>query len=410
MNRKNLALAGVIGGAIGLIVSFLLAIEYFGIGTENVASSACSALGGGDSCLKVAESSYSAIPGVPFLGNVPIALLGFGFYGLITYSFFLVTRAKSNEEVSNFISLLFPILVLGLVFDFILLGISVGIIGTICQLCFITYIVTIALLVILFLLWKTEGKPTLNFPLAIKDGMTTAALVYFFTFSLGFATSKMWVSGSNSNTLATSRGMDSAEIQSKIAAYFQEPTLGIKVEGYPFIGKKEAPITIVKYADYNCGHCMHTSHILHTVLSEYDGMVRVIYKNFPLDGTCNRLMQQPRPGATSCVAAIAAICADKQGKFEPMYRGLYDNLEKGVAHSGSSVVNLANSIGLNVNSLKACMASKEAQNQLNAEIDEAEKLNIQSTPSLYVNDRKIESGTPNPIFLKSLLEQIIQKM
>ncbi|MCG6143152.1 thioredoxin domain-containing protein [Leptospira bandrabouensis] len=410
MNRKNLALAGVIGGAIGLIVSFLLAIEYFGIGTENVASSACSALGGGDSCLKVAESSYSAIPGVPFLGNVPIALLGFGFYGLITYSFFLVTRAKSNEEVSNFISLLFPILVLGLVFDFILLGISVGIIGTICQLCFITYIVTIALLVILFLLWKTEGKPTLNFPLAIKDGMTTAALVYFFTFSLGFATSKMWVSGSNSNTLATSRGMDSAEIQSKIAAYFQEPTLGIKVEGYPFIGKKEAPITIVKYADYNCGHCMHTSHILHTVLSEYDGMVRVVYKNFPLDGTCNRLMQQPRPGATSCVAAIAAICADKQGKFEPMYRGLYDNLEKGVAHSGSSVVNLANSIGLNVNSLKACMASKEAQNQLNAEIDEAEKLNIQSTPSLYVNDRKIESGTPNPIFLKSLLEQIIQKM
>ncbi|MCW7460115.1 thioredoxin domain-containing protein [Leptospira bandrabouensis] len=410
MNRKNLALAGVIGGAIGLIVSFLLAIEYFGIGTENVASSACSALGGGDSCLKVAESSYSAIPGVPFLGNVPIALLGFGFYGLITYSFFLVTRAKSNEEVSNFISLLFPILVLGLVFDFILLGISVGIIGTICQLCFITYIVTIALLVILFLLWKTEGKPTLNFPLAIKDGMTTAALVYFFTFSLGFATSKMWVSGSNSNTLATSRGMDSAEIQTKIAAYFQEPTLGIKVEGYPFIGKKEAPITIVKYADYNCGHCMHTSHILHTVLSEYDGMVRVVYKNFPLDGTCNRLMQQPRPGATSCVAAIAAICADKQGKFEPMYRGLYDNLEKGVAHSGSSVVNLANSIGLNVNSLKACMASKEAQNQLNAEIDEAEKLNIQSTPSLYVNDRKIESGTPNPIFLKSLLEQIIQKM
>ncbi|MCG6151814.1 thioredoxin domain-containing protein [Leptospira bandrabouensis] len=410
MNRKNLALAGVIGGAIGLIVSFLLAIEYFGIGTENVASSACSALGGGDSCLKVAESSYSAIPGVPFLGNVPIALLGFGFYGLITYSFFLVTRAKSNEEVSNFISLLFPILVLGLVFDFILLGISVGIIGTICQLCFITYIVTIALLVILFLLWKTEGKPTLNFPLAIKDGMTTAALVYFFTFSLGFATSKMWVSGSNSNTLATSRGMDSAEIQSKIAAYFQEPTLGIKVEGYPFIGKKEAPITIVKYADYNCGHCMHTSHILHTVLSEYDGMVRVVYKNFPLDGTCNRLMQQPRPGATSCVAAIAAICADKQGKFEPMYRGLYDNLEKGVAHSGSSVVNLANSIGLNVNSLKACMASKDAQNQLNAEIDEAEKLNIQSTPSLYVNDRKIESGTPNPIFLKSLLEQIIQKM
>lgn len=163
MNRKNLALAGVVGGVIGLIVSFLLAIEYFGIGTENIANTACSALGGGDSCLKVAESSYSAIPGVPFLGNVPIALLGFGFYGLLTYSFFLVTKAKSNEEVSKFISLLFPVLVLGLLFDLILFGISVGIIGTICQLCFVTYIVTIALLGILYLLWKTEGNQNLRF-------------------------------------------------------------------------------------------------------------------------------------------------------------------------------------------------------------------------------------------------------
>lgn len=410
MNRKNLAISGIVVGVLGLLFSFLLAVEYFGIGTENLAGAACSALGGGDSCLKVAESSYSAIPGVPFLGNIPIALLGFGFYGLVTYAFFTISKSANSDEVAKLISLLVPVLVLGFIFDLILFGISVGIIGTICQLCFVTYLVTISLLAIVYLLWQTEGKPKLDMVSSIKDGYATFGLVFFFSFSVGFATSKMWVKGESSNTLATSRGMDSKEIQSKISAYFQEPTLGINIAGSPFIGKKDAPITIVKYADYNCGHCLHTSHILHTVLSEYDGMVKVVYKNFPLDGSCNRLMQQPRPGASSCIAAMAAICADKQGKFEPMYRGLYDNLEKGVAHSGASVVNLGNLIGLNVNSLKTCMASREAQNQLNAEIDEAEKLNIQSTPSLYVNDRRIESGTPNPVFLKTLLEQIIQKM
>ncbi|TGL56139.1 protein-disulfide isomerase [Leptospira kemamanensis] len=410
MNRKNLAISGIVVGVLGLLFSFLLAVEYFGIGTENLAGAACSALGGGDSCLKVAESSYSAIPGVPFLGNIPIALLGFGFYGLVTYAFFTISKSANSDEVAKLISLLVPVLVLGFIFDLILFGISVGIIGTICQLCFVTYLVTISLLAIVYLLWQTEGKPKLDMVSSIKDGYATFGLVFFFSFSVGFATSKMWVKGESSNTLATSRGMDSKEIQSKVSAYFQEPTLGINIAGSPFIGKKDAPITIVKYADYNCGHCLHTSHILHTVLSEYDGMVKVVYKNFPLDGSCNRLMQQPRPGASSCIAAMAAICADKQGKFEPMYRGLYDNLEKGVAHSGASVVNLGNLIGLNVNSLKTCMASREAQNQLNAEIDEAEKLNIQSTPSLYVNDRRIESGTPNPVFLKTLLEQIIQKM
>lgn len=159
MNRKNLAISGLVVGILGLLFSFLLAVEYFGIGTDNVAGAACSALGGGDSCLKVAESSYSAIPGIPFLGNVPIALLGFGFYGLVTYSFFTIFKSTNSDEVKKLISLLVPVLILGFIFDLILFGISVGIIGTICQLCFITYIVTISLLVILYLLWKTEGKP-----------------------------------------------------------------------------------------------------------------------------------------------------------------------------------------------------------------------------------------------------------
>ncbi|MDF3819341.1 thioredoxin domain-containing protein [Leptospira sp. 96542] len=410
MNRKNLSVTGFVLGLVGLVLSFLLAVEYFGLGSDNIANAACSALGGGDSCLKVAGSGYSAIPNVPFLGNIPIALLGFGFYGLVTYLFYSLYKSVSTESVASVVSVLLFILGLGLLVDIILLGVSVFLIETICRLCFFTYLVTIASLIVLFLLRKTEGNLNLNPIPGLKEGFLTIFLAFFFSFSFGYASSKMVSANSGSQRIATSQGLESSDVLKKIAEYENGSNLNLVTKGYPSIGKKDAPITIVKFADFNCGHCLHTSHMLHTVLSEYDGMVKVVYKNFPLDGSCNRLIQQPRPGASSCVAAIASICADKQGKFEPMYRGLYDNTEKGVGHTTSTILNLANSLSLNMNQLKSCMGSREAMNQLNAEIDEAERLQIQATPSLFINDKRIDSGTPNPIFLKTLLDSLIKKI
>lgn len=410
MKHKKLSMILLGLGAAGLILSFLLAIEYFALGTTNIASSACSALGGGDGCSKVAESKYSAIPNLPLLGNVPIALFGFGFYGLLSYLSFLIFKTEDENSIQKISSVLLVLALAGLLVDIFLFSISIFIIKTICQLCFLTYLVTIGFLVVLVLIRKQYNIKKFDLENVAKELGATLAVVYFFSFSFGYAASKMTVSGSGSQNLSTSRGMDNSEIAKKIEEYEKGPDLGLTANGSASIGKSDAPITIVKYADFNCGHCLHTSHILHTVLAEYDGMVRVIYKNFPLDGSCNRLISQPRPGASSCIAAIAAICADKQGKFEPMYRGLYDNTEKGVGHTASTVLNLANQLSLNSSQLKSCMGSKEAQNQLSAEIEEAAKLDIQSTPSLFINGKRIDAGTPNPEFLKALLEKLIQKL
>ncbi|TGN20760.1 thioredoxin domain-containing protein [Leptospira idonii] len=409
MDRKKLNIIGIAASIAGLVLSFLLAVEYFGLGTDNIANSACSAMGGGSSCLKVAESSFSAIPNVPILGDVPIALFGFGFYGVLSFLFFLNLRPSDEESFQTRSLLIVAIAALGFLLDIVLFGISVGIIGTVCQLCAFTYLVTFIIGVTGVLLVKEVKADYQKLKSAIVSTIGTLALVFFFSFSVGYASSKLTASPS-SNTLSTSKGMDTSEIEKKVAEYEASPALNIDISGSASIGKKDAPITIVKYADFNCGHCLHTSHILHTVLSEYDGMVKVVYRNFPLDGSCNHFVQQARPGASSCVAAMASICADKQGKFEQMYRGLYDNTEKGVAHSTSTVLNLANTLSLNVNQLKACMSSKEASDQLNKEIEEAGRLNIQATPSLYINDKRIDSGTPNPVFLKTLLDRLIKKI
>ncbi|GBF49941.1 vitamin K epoxide reductase family protein [Leptospira ryugenii] len=406
--KKKINLMGIIISFIGVLVSFLLAIEYFGLGTQNIAEGACSTLGGGDSCAKVAESSYSYIP-FPFLGNVPIALFGFGFYATVLYLFGTNFKSKVEEEAKNSARIIFALGALAFLVDIGLLIISVFVLETICRLCLITYFITAAILVLSYLLLQAEALDFKKAGSLILGSLGTLSVVFLFNFSVGFTASKL-IASPKSNHLATSKDMDKSAIEERIKAYEASANLNIDLTGSASMGKPDAPIVIVKFADFNCGHCMHTSHILQKVLAEYDGMVRVIYKNFPLDGSCNRLVGEPRPGATSCIAAAAAICANKQGKFEAMYHGLYENTEKGVAHTASSVLNLASLNGINTAQLKSCMSSSETQNLLNKEIDSAEKLDIKATPSLFINDKRIESGTPNPEFLKALIERLIKKL
>jgi protein-disulfide isomerase/uncharacterized membrane protein len=409
MDQKKLNIIGALVSFIGLALSFLLAVEYFGLGGSNIGEGACTALGGGGSCAEVAKSQYSFIPSVPVLGNVPIALFGFGFYGMILFLFGMNIKSQSEEENQERLRIILGLSLLAFSVDLVLLAISLFLIGTLCQLCAITYVVSIALLGISFYSLRGGKIKPAEAVKSISSSIGTLFIIFLFNFSLAFAASKL-VTTQGDNVLSTSKSIDETEIANRITAYESGEKLNIELAGSASIGSATAPIVIVKYADFNCGHCLHTSHILQKVLADYDGMVRVVYKNFPLDGSCNRLVSEPRPGASSCIAAIASICADKQGKFAAMYHGLYDNTEKGVAHTGSTVLNLANTLGINTNQLKACMGSKEAQTQLNREIDNAEKLDIKATPSLYINDKRIESGTPNPKFLKVLLDRLISKL
>ena len=49
-----------------------------------------------------------------------------------------------------------------------------------------------------------------------------------------------------------------------------------------YFGKKDAPITIVEYSDFQCGYCAKVVPTIKRVLKEYPDYVRVLYKHKPL--------------------------------------------------------------------------------------------------------------------------------
>lgn len=405
---------GILGSVfslIGMALSFALTKEYFG-GAGGVVDAACSAFGEEGACAKVAASSYSAIRGLPVIGDVPVAVMGLVFYGILLSASILFIQRKDAEEKKLFLSTALLFSGAGIIADLVLGFISAKLVGVFCPLCVMTYGVTLALFITAYIgIKKTETKEKGGIQSIMKDGfknftknISTFGTAFILLLAIGIGCGK--TSSQSGGGETGSQDMTSAKIQ----AYESGPKVKIDTAGIPFAGDAKAPIVIVKYADFNCVHCMHTSKDLKAVLAEFSGLVKVYYKNFPLDGNCNRLVNRKDPNASSCVAATGALCADKQNKFVPFYNALYEDSERGVRHSVPTVLEIAKNQGLNMQNFQGCLNSPEIKAKIAKDVDESEKLNIQSTPSLFINDKALDSGSPDPQFLKALVRHLSKKV
>src|ERR687889_1504043 len=82
-------------------------------------------------------------------------------------------------------------------------------------------------------------------------------------------------------------------------------------------GPKDAPVTLVKYGDYECPYCGEAHPVLKELQERLGEQVRFVFRHFPLDSV--------HPHARR--AAQAAEAAASQGRFWEMHDLLYDNQE-----------------------------------------------------------------------------------
>ncbi|MCX6019660.1 MAG: thioredoxin domain-containing protein [Chloroflexi bacterium] len=155
-------------------------------------------------------------------------------------------------------------------------------------------------------------------------------------------------------------------------------------------GPANAPIKIIEFIDYQCPACQaqwsaNESAIL-TALSK-SGKVR--YEVHPLT------FLETRAGTTeSTDAATAALCAADQGKFWDMHNSIYGNqYDENVGQFSKERLKLmAAGIGLDAASFATCLDSGAKADQLKVISDDANRLNVQSTPSFVINDKVFTGG------------------
>ena len=152
----------------------------------------------------------------------------------------------------------------------------------------------------------------------------------------------------------------------------------------PQLGDRNAPITLVVYADYNCPHC-HVFDPKIAAIARAADDVRLAYKFYPLDSTCNRSMPRDRR-STSCAAAAAAYLAHQEGKFWEYSDTLFANFQR---YGPNRLVEYAREVGLSdPESARGALDDRKVRSKINADIAEADRAGLRATPTLYINGRQ----------------------
>jgi protein-disulfide isomerase len=163
----------------------------------------------------------------------------------------------------------------------------------------------------------------------------------------------------------------------------------LRLSGSPVLGDANAPITIVEFADFECPVCRNLHDALRGLLPNYP-QVKLIFKDFPLDNL--------HPWART--AALAGRCAYDQDPrvFWKIYDLIYDNQETTSASDAyQKMLDYAGRIGLNTDTFKACMASPEAAAAVNANLENGKLLEVRSTPTLFINGRRLVGADPHAV-------------
>jgi len=160
------------------------------------------------------------------------------------------------------------------------------------------------------------------------------------------------------------------------------------------LGKADAKVTIVEFSDFQCPYCQRMATSLDDIRKQYPNDVKIYFKNRPLNS-----IHQFAQGA-----AEAAEAAREQGKFWDMYEVIFKNR---TALDTASLEKYAQQVGLDMNKYKKGMESGAFKASVDKDSAEADKLGVNSTPTVFVNGYYVASPSPDQV--KAQIDEALKK-
>ena len=165
-----------------------------------------------------------------------------------------------------------------------------------------------------------------------------------------------------------------------------------------------ANITIKVFSSLTCPHCasFHTN-IFEKLKKDYidNNLVRFEHHSFPLD-------------LAALNAEIIVRCHESNQKNFQLLGEIYNNQNKWAVGSDINVINesikkIGLEFGLEEVKMDECLKNESVQDQiLNERIEAQRKYKIQSTPTIYINEKKYEDDHKYKPFKKAV-DKILKK-
>ncbi len=364
---------------VGLLLSIKLACIYYVANYEKYALSSFCSINEFVDCDGAARSTVSQFWGIP------LAYWGIFFY--ITVLFLTVVDwfkkfrlLKFLEVFKNPMSYVSTLGTVAFACSMVLAGLSVFKIHKLCILCFITYFIDLFIALAAF---SGEFKKLVEaFKTTFVD-FIAGAKQYTKTFVVLviMAAAFLVYSGTTYNFVPH------VKKQKAILKYRDIKFNPYRVKGN-VLGAEDGDVVIELYSDYVCPICYMENIMLHEAVKDFSN-IKIVHHNVPFDKECNPYISiNMHPNA--CFMAKGAIAAGKQGNYWEMSSLLYENQPKNM----EQMLKLADQLGFDKDKFINDLESEATANEIEVELKKSDDLQIDSTPTIFINGDEIVGIKP----------------
>lgn len=167
------------------------------------------------------------------------------------------------------------------------------------------------------------------------------------------------------------------------------------------LGPEGAPVVLEEFGDYQCPPCREVFPEVEALKREYGDRLRFVFRHYPLT----------RIHPHALLAAHAAEAAGAQGRFWEMHRALYEN------QSGWSPTpdprplfeTYARQTGLDAERFRRDLGGREGDSRVVADHARARSLGVESTPTFFLNGRKLPPSANTGRELRARIERELAK-
>lgn len=182
---------------------------------------------------------------------------------------------------------------------------------------------------------------------------------------------------------------------SQIFLMLAPPRANMSMAEAPKRGPKNAPVTLLEYADYECPYCVQVAPEILRLEKEYAGKIAVAFKDVPLPMHANA----PK-------AAEATHCAGDQNPDK--YWEMHDVLLSKKPLDVDSLKKYARDLRLDTAAFDKCLDTGKHAARVKRDLDEAQSLGLAGTPSFFVNGRAVSN--PSYEMLKQVIDEELSAM
>ena len=160
------------------------------------------------------------------------------------------------------------------------------------------------------------------------------------------------------------------------------------------VGPEDAPITVVEFFDYRCGYCKRSAGWTMALPELFDNQVRVVFKEYPI------------LSPESEQAALAAIAAGFQGKYEQMHTALMQ-LDNATGFGPQQIDAVAKSVGVDVLQMRADMQTATVLAALDDSMRLGRDIGVSGTPNFIIGNQMVP-GANRPAVEQLITEALAE--